>query len=83
MLCAEAAFDAVQAGRQHDELTAYPAAFEKSWLHAELKKARNFKAWFKKGLLVATLMNGIGKGKAAIQLQETQGCAYEGPEWSS
>ncbi|QRF55593.1 electron transfer flavoprotein-ubiquinone oxidoreductase [Variovorax paradoxus] len=59
MLAAEAAFDALQAGRQHDELTAYPAAFEKSWLHAELKKARNFKAWFKKGLLVATLMNGI------------------------
>ncbi|MDH6166408.1 electron-transferring-flavoprotein dehydrogenase [Variovorax boronicumulans] len=59
MLCAEAAFDAVQAGRQHDELSAYPEAFEKSWLHAELKKARNFKAWFKKGLGVATLMNGI------------------------
>ncbi|SFP51399.1 electron transfer flavoprotein-ubiquinone oxidoreductase [Variovorax sp. 770b2] len=59
MLAAEAAFDAVQAGRQHDELTAYPAAFEKSWLHAELKKARNFKAWFKKGLGIATLMNGI------------------------
>jgi electron-transferring-flavoprotein dehydrogenase len=59
MLAAEAAFDAVQAGRQHDELTAYPAAFEKSWLHTELKKARNFKAWFKKGLLVATFMNGI------------------------
>ena len=59
MLCAEAAFEAVQAGRQHDELTAYPEAFEKSWLHAELKKARNFKAWFKKGLGVATLMNGI------------------------
>ncbi|MET3493461.1 electron transfer flavoprotein-ubiquinone oxidoreductase [Variovorax boronicumulans] len=59
MLAAEAAFDAVQAGRQHDELSAYPEAFEKSWLHAELKKARNFKAWFKKGLGVATLMNGI------------------------
>ncbi|MDQ0068659.1 electron-transferring-flavoprotein dehydrogenase [Variovorax boronicumulans] len=59
MLCAEAAFDAVQAGRQHDELAAYPAAFEKSWLYTELKKARNFKAWFKKGLGVATLMNGI------------------------
>jgi hypothetical protein len=40
----------VQAGRQHDELTAYPEAFEKSWLHAELNKARNFKQWFKKGL---------------------------------
>ncbi|RSZ33269.1 MULTISPECIES: electron transfer flavoprotein-ubiquinone oxidoreductase [unclassified Variovorax] len=59
MLCAEAAFDAVVAGRQHDELTAYPAAFEKSWLHAELNKARNFKAWFKKGLGIATFMNGV------------------------
>lgn len=59
MLAAEAAFDAVQAGRQHDELTAYPAAFEKSWLYTELKKARNFKAWFKKGLGIATFMNGI------------------------
>jgi electron-transferring-flavoprotein dehydrogenase len=59
MLVAEAAFDAVQAGRQHDELTAYPAAFEKSWLHTELNKARNFKQWFKKGLTVGTLMTGI------------------------
>jgi len=59
MLAADAAFDALQAGRQHDELTAYPAAFEKSWLHAELYKARNFKSWFKKGLGIATLMNGI------------------------
>ncbi|WP_432726041.1 electron transfer flavoprotein-ubiquinone oxidoreductase [Variovorax sp. W6] len=59
MLCAEAAFDAVVAGRQHDELTAYPTAFEKSWLHTELNKARNFKAWFKKGLGIATFMNGV------------------------
>ncbi|NVM90963.1 electron transfer flavoprotein-ubiquinone oxidoreductase [Variovorax sp. SG517] len=59
MLCAEAAFDAVMAGRQHDELAAYPAAFEKSWLHTELNKARNFKAWFKKGLGIATFMNGV------------------------
>ena len=59
MLAAEAAFDAVQAGRQHDELVAYPAAFEKSWLHTELNKARNFKQWFKKGLAVGTVMTGI------------------------
>ncbi len=59
MLAAEAAYDAVTGGRQHDELTAYPEAFEKSWLHTELHKARNFKAWFKKGLFTATLMNGI------------------------
>jgi len=59
MQAAEAAFEAVTAGRQHDELTAYPQAFEKSWLHAELNKSRNFKSWFKKGLTVATLMNGF------------------------
>ena len=59
MLAAEAAFEAIAAGRQHDELTAYPKAFEESWLYTELNKARNFKAWFKKGLTTATLMNGI------------------------
>jgi electron-transferring-flavoprotein dehydrogenase len=59
MLAADAAFDAVQAGRQHDELTAYPEAFEKSWLYTELHKDRNFKNWFKKGLVVGTVMNGL------------------------
>ncbi len=58
-LAAEAAFNAIVADRRHDELTAYPAAFESSWLHAELNKARNFKQWFKKGRTVATLMTGI------------------------
>ena len=59
MQAAEAAYDAIVAGRQHDELTAYPEAFEKSWLHTELNKDRNFKNWFKYGLTVATLMNGF------------------------
>jgi len=59
MLCAEAAFDALQAGRQHDELTAYPAAFEQSWLHEELNASRNFKTWFKKGNTVGAFMTGI------------------------
>jgi electron-transferring-flavoprotein dehydrogenase len=59
MLCAEAAFEAVAAGRSSDELSAYPAAFEKSWLHEELWQTRNFKAWFKKGQLVGKLMTGI------------------------
>jgi len=59
MLAAQAAYDAIVHGRQHDELTAYPAAFEKSWLHEELNKSRNFKQWFKKGRSVATLMTGV------------------------
>jgi len=59
MLAAEAAFAALQAGRRHDELTAYPEAFEKSWLYSELEGSRNFKKWFKKGFWVGTLMTGI------------------------
>ncbi|MGY0557485.1 electron transfer flavoprotein-ubiquinone oxidoreductase [Lysobacter sp. A421] len=59
MLAAEAAFEALSQGRSRDELLAYPAAFENSWLHEELKLSKNFKQWFKKGRLLATLMTGI------------------------
>ena len=59
MLAADAIYEAVTAGRQYDELTAYPDAFEKSWLHDELKAASNFKPWFKKGRTVGMLMTGI------------------------
>jgi len=59
MLAAEAAFAALAAGRAHDELAAYPELFRDSWLYTELNKSRNFKSWFKYGLRVGTLMNGI------------------------
>ena len=59
MLAAEAAAAALKAGRAHDELSAYPAAFETSWLHEELQTSRNFKQWFKKGFTVGTVMTGI------------------------
>ncbi len=58
-LAGEAAFEAVTAGRSSDELSAYPQAFEASWLARELDKYRNFKLWFKKGMAVGTLMTGI------------------------
>jgi electron-transferring-flavoprotein dehydrogenase len=68
MLAAQAACDALQAGRESDELTAYPDAFRSSWLHEELHKARNFKPFMSKGLYSGTLMVGIDqvlfRGKA-------------------
>jgi len=59
MLCAAAIDEALGAGRALDELTAYPAAFEASWLNEELQQSRNFKLWFKKGKLIGNLMTGI------------------------
>ncbi len=68
MLAADAAFEALAAGRQHDELSAYPQAFESSWLNEELHRARNFKPWMSKGLYLGSLMIGIDqilfRGKA-------------------
>ena len=59
MLCAEAAFAALQSGRAHDELADFPDSFQRSWLREELEGSRNFKQWFKKGLVVGSLMTGI------------------------
>jgi electron-transferring-flavoprotein dehydrogenase len=59
MLAAEAAFAALRAGRSADELDAYGAAFQKSWLFDELYRARNFKQWMSKGLYSGTVMVGV------------------------
>ncbi|CAB3718356.1 electron transfer flavoprotein-ubiquinone oxidoreductase [Paraburkholderia rhynchosiae] len=59
MMAAEAAFNALQSGRQHDVLTEYPDAFDQSWLKQELHRARNFKQWMSKGLLAGTFMVGL------------------------
>ena len=68
MLAAEAACNALQSGRERDELTTYPEAFRSSWLHEELHRARNFKPFMSKGLYSGTLMVGIDqfvfRGKA-------------------
>ena len=73
MLAAEAAVEALKAGRVQDELSAYPEAFRASWLYEELHKARNFKPWMSKGLYLGTLMVGIDqvvfRGKAPWTLQ--------------
>src|SRR3954468_22990835 len=73
MLAAEAAVEALKAGRAADELSAYPDAFRASWLYEELYKARNFKPWMSRGLYLGTLMVGIDqvlfRGKAPWTLR--------------
>ncbi len=59
MLAAEAAIEALGSDRAHDALEAYPDAFNKSWVKAELHKARNFKPMMKKGLKMGTVLFGV------------------------
>jgi electron-transferring-flavoprotein dehydrogenase len=75
MLAAEAAVEALAAGRQHDELAAFPAKFEQSWLHEELHVARNVKPWLSKGLYLGAVMTAVDqivfRGKAPWTLHHT------------
>ncbi|MDR2451471.1 MAG: electron transfer flavoprotein-ubiquinone oxidoreductase [Candidatus Accumulibacter sp.] len=59
MLAADACFDALAAERRRDELSAYPEAFERSWLREELHRARNFKPWMNKGQTLGAMMFGV------------------------
>jgi electron-transferring-flavoprotein dehydrogenase len=59
MLGAEAAFEALKAGRAHDELVSYPEAFKKSWAYTDLWKVRNVKPALKWGMVLGTLYGGI------------------------
>jgi electron-transferring-flavoprotein dehydrogenase len=75
MMAADAVAEALGAGRTGDELAAYPAAFEQSWLKEELHVARNVKPWLKKGLYLGSIMTGIDqivfKGKAPWTLHHS------------
>lgn len=60
ILAADAAFDAIAAGRSGDELTEYQAAYEASDIAKELKLVRNVKPLLSKyGAFVGTLLGGI------------------------
>lgn len=60
MMAAEAAFEAVQAGREGDELTAYPDAYDASWVKKELSVVRNVLPLVEKyGEFLGTILSGI------------------------
>jgi electron-transferring-flavoprotein dehydrogenase len=59
MLAAEAAFAALGAGRERDELSSYHEAFRKSWVYEDLYKVRNVKPGLSWGMWAGTLHGGI------------------------
>jgi electron-transferring-flavoprotein dehydrogenase len=72
MLCAEAVFEALKAGRANDEVTAYTEKFQNSWLHEELHKARNFgSAMHRMGTLMGGGFNWIDQNLLAGKMPLT------------
>ena len=62
MMAAEAAVDAIAANRVGDELSAYAAAYEQSWVYEELRGVRNTEP------LVAKLGGTVGTALAGITM---------------
>ena len=62
MMAAEAAAAAILSQRQHDELTAYPEAFEASWVKKELSIVRNVVP------LVKKFGDFLGSGLAGVTM---------------
>jgi len=62
MMAAEAAVDAILSQRSHDELTAYPDAFQQSWVRKELSVVRNVVP------LVKKFGDFMGSGLAGITM---------------
>ena len=60
MMAAEAAFAAIEAGREGDELAGYQEAYDASWVKAELKGVRNVEPSVAKfGGLLGTIYSGV------------------------
>jgi electron-transferring-flavoprotein dehydrogenase len=59
MLGAEAAYAAVAAGRAHDTLVDYDAAWRDSWVYEDLWKVRNVKPGLKWGMWLGSLHGGL------------------------
>ena len=62
MMAAEAAFEAITVGREADELTAYPQAYEHSWVAEELRRVRNVVP------LVKKFGDSMGSGLAGVTM---------------
>ncbi|MEP6701731.1 MAG: electron transfer flavoprotein-ubiquinone oxidoreductase [Betaproteobacteria bacterium] len=59
LLAAEAAFSAVQAGRQFDELTDYNEGWKSSSIYRDLYKVRNVKPVLRHGMWLGTVLGGM------------------------
>ena len=75
MLAAEAVYEAIAAGRQHDEVPTYEQKFKASWLYNDMYQARNFaNAMHRMGIWLGGAFNfleqNILKGKMPLTIRD-------------
>lgn len=75
MLAAEAIFEAINAGRQHDEVTQYEQSVNSSWLYEDMHGARNFStAMHRMGIWMGGAFNfveqNLFKGKMPLTIHD-------------
>jgi electron-transferring-flavoprotein dehydrogenase len=75
MLAAEAVYEAIAAGRQHDEVPTYEQKFKASWLYNDMYQARNFaNAMHRMGIWMGGAFNfleqNIFKGKMPLTIRD-------------
>ncbi|MGK2873718.1 MAG: 4Fe-4S dicluster domain-containing protein [Alphaproteobacteria bacterium] len=69
MLGAEAVFEALTAGRSHDEPVSYQQTYRDSWVYQDLYKVRNAKPlWSRLGLIVGTALLGVDLWMNALRI---------------
>lgn len=67
MLCADHVFDALQAGRAHDEVAAYEESWRASPIGSDLKRVRNVKPlWSRYGTAVGVALGGLDMWMAQL-----------------
>jgi len=72
MMAAEAAFEAIQGGREGDELVDYSQKYRDSWVYKDLWKVRNAKPyWSKFGMI-----GGLALGALDMHLSEKFGFSF-------
>lgn len=75
MLAAEAIYEAISAGRQHDDVTSYEEKFKNSWLYEDMYHARNFAtAMHRMGIWMggafSFIEENVFKGKMPITIRD-------------
>ncbi len=70
MLAADAAIEALAAGREHDALSTYQSSYENSWIYKELRTVRNVLPLVEKyGNTLGTLLSGMAMWCETIGLR--------------